>query len=53
MQMLLQWGGSDLTVTDLGFGSCNKIDANPVDIARFLDLHSLSGLKLMTNTRKI
>ena len=39
------WGGSDLTATELGtLGLAQQIDANPLDVARFLDLPSLSGL---------
>ena len=39
------WGGSDLTATELGtLGLAQTFDANPMDVARFLDLPSLSGL---------
>ena len=39
------WGGSDLTATELGtLGLAQQIDANPMDVARFLGLPSLSGL---------
>jgi len=39
------WGGSDLTATEIGtLGLAQTFDANPLDIARFLDLPSLSGL---------
>ena len=39
------WGGSDLTATEIGtLGLAQQIDANPIDIARFLGLPSLSGL---------
>ena len=39
------WGGSDLTATEIGtLGLAQTFDANPLDIARFLDLRSLSGL---------
>ena len=39
------WGGSDLTATEIGtLGLAQQFDANPMDVARFLDLPSLSGL---------
>ena len=39
------WGGSDLTATELGtLGLAQQFDQDPLGVARFLDLPSLSGL---------